>query len=66
MAHQYTFVGAPQIWAGDEMGMWGADDPDCRKPLWWQGMTFADESSNPLASKNEKFKVGFDEELYPS
>lgn len=64
LAHQYTFVGAPQIWAGDEMGMWGADDPDCRKPLWWQGMTFTDESSNPLASKKEKFKVGFDDELH--
>ena len=63
LAHQYTFIGAPQIWAGDEMGMWGADDPDCRKPLWWQDMTFADESSNPLANRKEKFKVGFNEEL---
>lgn len=29
---QYTYVGAPQLWAGDEMGMWGSDDPHTRKP----------------------------------
>ena len=23
------------IWGGDELGMWGADDPECRKPLLW-------------------------------
>jgi len=46
LMHQFTIPGSPQIWNGDEMGMWGADDPDCRKPLWWSDMTFADEYRN--------------------
>ncbi|MCB0661444.1 MAG: hypothetical protein KDC24_01790, partial [Saprospiraceae bacterium] len=29
--HQFTFVGSPHIFNGDELGMWGADDPDNRK-----------------------------------
>lgn len=64
LVHQFTFIGAPQIWAGDEMGMWGADDPDCRKPLWWKGMTFADESPNPLTSEKGKNRVVFNDELH--
>ncbi|MEZ4775938.1 MAG: glycoside hydrolase family 13 protein [Bacteroidia bacterium] len=48
LIHQFTFIGAPQIWNGDEMGMWGADDPDCRKPLIWPDLTFDDEVVHPL------------------
>lgn len=44
LLHQFTFVGAPNIWNGDELGMWGAKDPDNRKPLWWPDMTFDFES----------------------
>jgi glycosidase len=36
LLHQFTFVSAPHIWNGDELGMWGADDPDCRKPIVWE------------------------------
>jgi cyclomaltodextrinase len=32
---QMTYVGAPMIWYGDEAGMWGSDDPFCRKPMIW-------------------------------
>ena len=32
---QMTFVGAPMVYYGDEAGMWGADDPDERKPMVW-------------------------------
>lgn len=39
----FTGVGAPQIWYGEEMGMWGGDDPNCRKPMWWGGMKFEPE-----------------------
>lgn len=46
LVHLFTTVGAPQIWYGEEVGMWGADDPDDRKPMWWGGMTFAPEASN--------------------
>ena len=43
LIHQFTFVGAPQIWNGEEVGMWGADDPDCRKPLIWDDIVYEDE-----------------------
>src|SRR5262249_19841818 len=32
---QMTYLGAPMIWYGDEVGMFGADDPSCRKPMLW-------------------------------
>ena len=35
LLHQFTFISAPHIWNGDERGMWGGDDPDCRKPIIW-------------------------------
>ncbi|RMF06190.1 MAG: glycoside hydrolase family 13 protein, partial [Candidatus Neomarinimicrobiota bacterium] len=35
VAFQFTYPGAPYIYYGDEAGMWGADDPDCRKPMVW-------------------------------
>ena len=36
LMHQFTFISAPHIWNGDERGMWGGDDPDCRKPIIWE------------------------------
>jgi glycosidase len=35
---QSTYVGAPMIWYGTEVGMYGADDPMCRMPMWWDDM----------------------------
>lgn len=32
---QATYLGAPMIYYGDELGMWGADDPTDRKPVPW-------------------------------
>jgi glycosidase len=43
LIHQFTYVGAPQIWNGEEVGMWGADDPDCRKPMIWDDISYEDE-----------------------
>lgn len=45
---QMTYVGAPMIWNGDEVGMWGADDPSCRKPLLWEDL-------QPYAKPDENF-----------
>jgi glycosidase len=45
LIHQFTFIGAPHIWNGDEVGMWGADDPDCRKPIVWSDITYEDEKA---------------------
>ena len=33
-----TYVGAPMIYYGDEVGMWGADDPSNRKPMLWKDL----------------------------
>ncbi|KAA3610815.1 MAG: DUF3459 domain-containing protein [Planctomycetota bacterium] len=35
---QMTYVGAPMIYYGDEVGMWGADDPTNRKPMLWKDL----------------------------
>ncbi|MBY0311469.1 MAG: glycoside hydrolase family 13 protein [Phycisphaerales bacterium] len=35
LAFQIACPGAPMIYAGDEMGVWGGNDPDCRRPLPW-------------------------------
>lgn len=30
-----TYIGAPQIYYGDEIGMQGGKDPDCRRTFYW-------------------------------
>lgn len=35
---QATYVGAPMVYYGTEVGMWGADDPEDRMPTWWHRM----------------------------
>ena len=37
-AFQMSFVGAPCIWYGDEVGMWGASDPADRLPMVWKDL----------------------------
>jgi cyclomaltodextrinase / maltogenic alpha-amylase / neopullulanase len=53
LIHQFTYIGAPQIWNGEEVGMWGADDPDCRKPMVWEDISYEDERTayNPAESR---------------
>lgn len=46
LVHLFTSIGSPQIWNGEEMGMWGADDPHCRKPLMWKVFSFEKETRN--------------------
>ncbi len=65
LMHQFTSLSAPHIWNGDEMGMWGSDDPDCRKPLWWPAYTFENESRTDVDGKmlyNDL--VGFNKPLF--
>jgi len=51
---QMTYVGAPMIYYGGEVGMWGANDPDCRKPMVWDDMKYEDEKLLPDQSLKEK------------
>ena len=46
LVHLFTTIGAPQIYNGEEMGMWGADDPFGRKPLMWKEYNFEPETRN--------------------
>jgi cyclomaltodextrinase len=32
---QFTYIGMPMIYYGDEIGMTGETDPDCRRPMIW-------------------------------
>jgi len=43
---QMTFPGAPMVYYGDEAGMWGADDPDERKPMVWPELEYEVEQAN--------------------
>jgi glycosidase len=64
LAHQFTYIGAPQIWAGDEMGMWGSDAPHNRKPLIWPEFTFENENGHPLGRKRPSDTVKFNQDLF--
>lgn len=64
LAQQYTYIGAPHIYAGDEMGMWGADDPSSRKPLIWPDYEFEPETHHPIGKTRPTDQVRFDEELF--
>ena len=38
VAFQMSYVGAPVVYYGAEVGMWGADDPTSRKPMLWDDL----------------------------
>ncbi len=44
---QMTYVGAPMIYYGDEVGMWGGNDPDSRKPMVWSDIEYQNERYLP-------------------
>ncbi len=51
---QMTYLGAPMVYYGDEVGMWGATDPCCRKPMIWDDLKYADEVYLPDGSRRLK------------
>lgn len=62
---QMTYVGAPYVYYGDEAGMWGANDPDCRKPMVWFDLAHNDEMFLPDQSKKDKpDMVSFNMDMY--
>jgi len=65
VAFQLTYLGAPMIYYGDEAGMHGANDPDCRKPMVWPDKEYAFESHQPDQTKRWPDDViAFDHELF--
>ncbi|RQV93086.1 MAG: alpha-amylase [Calditrichaeota bacterium] len=61
---QMTLPGAPMVYYGDEAGMWGGDDPDCRKPMVWPELNYEDETTHPLGKDRSKDKVSFNHSLF--
>ncbi|MFH1194759.1 MAG: glycoside hydrolase family 13 protein [bacterium] len=61
---QFTLPGAPQIYNGDEAGMWGGDDPDCRKPNVWPEFNYEAESVQPFGKPRPVDEVKFDQSLF--
>ncbi|MFN8650986.1 MAG: glycoside hydrolase family 13 protein [Gemmatimonadales bacterium] len=54
LVQQFTGIGAPHIWNGDEVGMWGADDPDERKPVVWSDLRYEDEVVHPFGRSRHR------------
>ncbi len=50
---QYIFPGTPFIYYGNEVGMWGADDPDCRKPMIWEEFNYNNEKAHQCDRRND-------------
>ncbi len=61
---QFTYVGAPMVYYGTEAGMWGADDPDDRKPMIWPDRIYDDEVNHPFSRQRPRDKVAFDTDLH--
>lgn len=61
---QFTYIGAPMIYYGTEAGMWGADDPDDRKPMLWPDRDYAVEKTHPLGWERPEDENKFDHELF--
>lgn len=64
VAFQLLYLGSPMIFYGDEAGMWGGNDPDCRKPMVWKDKQYENETANPDQSKHEPDTVSVNEELW--
>jgi glycosidase len=64
LAQQFTYIGAPHIWNGDEVGMWGADDPDDRKPMVWSDLSYEDELVHPFGRSRRRDRVAPDTVLF--
>ena len=63
-ALQIILPGAPMIYYGDEAGMWGGDDPDCRKPMVWMDLNYQVESKHPFGTQRAADPVKFNPDLY--
>ena len=58
IAHQFSWVGAPHVFYGEEWGMWGADDPDNRKPMIWPDVVYAAEAAHPFGRERAVDRPG--------
>ena len=52
------------VYYGTESGMWGADDPDDRKPMVWADLDYAPEALGPFGKRPSADANQFDSSLY--
>ncbi len=52
---QMTVPGAPMIYYGDEVGMWGSDDPNNRKPMIWNDLGPYDDPKQVVMEEHHRF-----------
>ncbi len=58
---QMTYIGAPMFFYGDEVGIWGGDDPDDRKPMIWGDLgAYAPEALDPRGTRRTPDAVAVD------
>jgi len=60
---QHTYIGAPMIYYGDEVGMWGANDPCCRRPMIWDDIQHEPEKTLPNGQPKQPDTVEQDKDL---
>ena len=56
LVFQFFNIGVPVVYYGTEVGMWGGDAPDSRKPMFWENEPHEKESD-----KISKYKLLLDE-----
>ena len=61
---QMTYIGAPMLFYGDEVGMWGATDPYCRKPMLWKEFLYDNEKNPSHINQNEVYEQKADSDLF--
>jgi glycosidase len=54
---KFTYIGAPYIYYGEEVGMWGANDPDCRKPMIWDDMNMKMKNIFLISQRKKKIRL---------
>lgn len=60
---QMTYVGAPMLYYGTEVGMWGGHDPDVRMPMVWSDMKFDPQATDPRGFERKPDAVEVDKDL---
>ena len=61
---QCMYPGSPMLYYGDEAGMWGGDDPDCRKPMLWPDFQYQEECSEGVNGDSERYENRFDSTIF--
>jgi glycosidase len=62
-AFQFAYAGLPVVYYGTESGLWGADEPDNRKPMLWPDLRYEDEASLPSGQSRRRDPVRVDADL---